>query len=439
VDQSRFLCMSAMHGIVHGLTWRPMPRNRGNSPDLRRAPSPTTRLTRHIMMAVSGLLPPRWLAPLPRSTPATWTGRSLHCSTGFPRLRGDRHVHRRIQTAVISTMADMGLSAAATWDWRATDRFAVLPAPNRYAEIIKSNGRACGWKAAAQSALRHHAIPEIASLQSWNVPNLFVQGDTAFPQNAGYKARRATGVARHGGDRGYGGQAVAPNITPDDQTGIGLWSDADFVRAVTQGIAATPRTCSRMESRRLPTSKNLAGGDKTSETLRGYVLRGWVADECSACHTPWPAPTPEEVRRPRVARPSSCSQGVPSEWDSGPSIPRISIAVRRIIWWRIVRRRIVDGRRNVNRRRDTDKDSPSPAAAPAAPCHPQAPPCQPPPPPCQAPCQSARASGAVKIRKLTAARTVEPEMRSDLRRMTDNSFGGCAVLPNMAAELWRKS
>ena len=32
------------------------------------------------------------------------------------------------------------------------------------------------------------------------------------------------------------GKVVAPNITPDNQTGIGLWSDDDFVRAVTQGI-----------------------------------------------------------------------------------------------------------------------------------------------------------------------------------------------------------
>ena len=32
------------------------------------------------------------------------------------------------------------------------------------------------------------------------------------------------------------GKVVAPNITPDNETGIGLWSDDDFVRAVTQGI-----------------------------------------------------------------------------------------------------------------------------------------------------------------------------------------------------------
>jgi mono/diheme cytochrome c family protein len=32
------------------------------------------------------------------------------------------------------------------------------------------------------------------------------------------------------------GKVVAPNITPDNQSGIGLWSDDDFVRAVTQGV-----------------------------------------------------------------------------------------------------------------------------------------------------------------------------------------------------------
>jgi mono/diheme cytochrome c family protein len=32
------------------------------------------------------------------------------------------------------------------------------------------------------------------------------------------------------------GKVVAPNITSDNETGIGLWSDEDFVRAVTQGV-----------------------------------------------------------------------------------------------------------------------------------------------------------------------------------------------------------
>jgi len=32
------------------------------------------------------------------------------------------------------------------------------------------------------------------------------------------------------------GMVVSPNITPDNETGIGLWSDDDFVRAMTQGV-----------------------------------------------------------------------------------------------------------------------------------------------------------------------------------------------------------
>ena len=31
------------------------------------------------------------------------------------------------------------------------------------------------------------------------------------------------------------GTFYSPNITPDDETGIGRWSDEDFVRALTQG------------------------------------------------------------------------------------------------------------------------------------------------------------------------------------------------------------
>src|SRR5690242_15935748 len=33
------------------------------------------------------------------------------------------------------------------------------------------------------------------------------------------------------------GTLYAPNITPEKETGIGAWSDADFLRALHQGIA----------------------------------------------------------------------------------------------------------------------------------------------------------------------------------------------------------
>ena len=75
---------------------------------------------------------------------------------------------------------------------------------DKYAEIMQQDGRHAGGQAAAQgpydvtnyqtSHLCGGAImgddPETSALnrylQSWDVPNLFVQGATAFPQNAGY-------------------------------------------------------------------------------------------------------------------------------------------------------------------------------------------------------------------------------------------------------------
>lgn len=155
------------------------------------------------------------------------------------------------------------------------------------------------------------------------------------------------------------GKVVAPNITPDNQTGIGQWSDDDFVRAVTQGIrrdgahlfpampyvyytkvrrddvlairaylATLPAVRNNVTADELPfplsvradmaawnklyftpgefhpdpgesaqwnrgaylgeglmhcgachTPKNVAGGDETSERLRGYALQGWFAPD----------------------------------------------------------------------------------------------------------------------------------------------------------------
>ncbi|HUA54392.1 MAG TPA: c-type cytochrome, partial [Candidatus Sulfotelmatobacter sp.] len=50
--------------------------------------------------------------------------------------------------------------------------------------------------------------------------------------------------AAHGGAALAGGRALAtpfgtfysPNITPDRETGIGAWSEADFARALRQGV-----------------------------------------------------------------------------------------------------------------------------------------------------------------------------------------------------------
>ena len=42
------------------------------------------------------------------------------------------------------------------------------------------------------------------------------------------------------------GTIYAPNITPDRETGLGAWSDAEFVRAVRRGVGRMARTCIRL-------------------------------------------------------------------------------------------------------------------------------------------------------------------------------------------------
>jgi mono/diheme cytochrome c family protein len=41
--------------------------------------------------------------------------------------------------------------------------------------------------------------------------------------------------------RGFPGEIVAGNITPDNKTGIGAWSDAQLAQAITGGVAADGR------------------------------------------------------------------------------------------------------------------------------------------------------------------------------------------------------
>jgi hypothetical protein len=40
---------------------------------------------------------------------------------------------------------------------------------------------------------------------------------------------------------GVFGSRITPNITPDPETGIGRWSDADIRRALTQGLTPDRR------------------------------------------------------------------------------------------------------------------------------------------------------------------------------------------------------
>jgi mono/diheme cytochrome c family protein len=155
------------------------------------------------------------------------------------------------------------------------------------------------------------------------------------------------------------GELIAPNITPDPLTGIGAWTDQEFVNSLTKGTArngthlypampynyytkvtredalairaflnTVPAVQNRVQPNQLPfplnirasmlvwnrlfftpgafqpnpnksaewnrgaylteglghcgachTPKNLLGGDKTGERLRGYTLQGWVAPD----------------------------------------------------------------------------------------------------------------------------------------------------------------
>jgi len=130
------------------------------------------------------------------------------------------------------------------------------------------------------------------------------------------------------------GKVVAPNITPDNETGIGLWSDDDFVRAMREGVRrdgehlfpAMPYTYytkikrddalairaylatltavnNSVQADQLPFPLSLRGdmvawnklyftpgefrsnSDKSSEWNRGaYLVEGLM--HCGACHTP---------------------------------------------------------------------------------------------------------------------------------------------------------
>ena len=84
---------------------------------------------------------------------------------------------------------------------------------DKFAEIIKAMGAKRGREAIPQGAVQRHTVPDDASvrrrnhgdrpftsainryLQSWDVPNLFVMGASAFPQNAGYNPTGTVGRA----------------------------------------------------------------------------------------------------------------------------------------------------------------------------------------------------------------------------------------------------
>jgi hypothetical protein len=63
------------------------------------------------------------------------------------------------------------------------------------------------------------------------------------------------------------GRIVAPNITPDPETGIGKWTDGEKIRAVREGIDKDGRTLFPM----MPYSEYRAMSDSDAESLVAYL------------------------------------------------------------------------------------------------------------------------------------------------------------------------
>lgn len=99
------------------------------------------------------------------------------------------------------------------------------------------------------AACRRLATAAVLAFIGWAVAvPAFAQSDDAVTRGA-YLVRAGGCIACHtvpdGGAPLAGGRALAtpfgtyysPNITPDKETGIGAWSDADFVRALRDGVS----------------------------------------------------------------------------------------------------------------------------------------------------------------------------------------------------------
>ena len=163
---------------------------------------------------------------------------------------------------------------------------------DRYAEIIEGDGRQAGGQAAAQRALRRHQISDLASvrrrhhgrpipadsalnsyLQSWDVPNLFVQGATRV------SAKRRLQPDRHGRGARLSGRRrrSARNISKIP----GRWSmRKPRPLAVDCRVCCRARHCGwlasgagrRHRSRRISTRSSVAAISRSSAIAR-------------ACHT----------------------------------------------------------------------------------------------------------------------------------------------------------
>ena len=63
--------------------------------------------------------------------------------------------------------------------------------------------------------------------------------------------------------------AYAPNITPDEETGIGRWTDEQILRAITQGISADGRRLAPPMGGRAPIWARF--GERDKRDLLAYI------------------------------------------------------------------------------------------------------------------------------------------------------------------------
>jgi mono/diheme cytochrome c family protein len=131
---------------------------------------------------------------------------------------------------------------------------------NRYDSWASQSVRStvpCAWAAAR---LRHFArrvgwfVPVVLALTALTARAAERPGASAAERRGEYIFRLSGGCSCHTDIKNKGaflaggrplqtpfGIVYAPNITPDADTGLGAWSEADFIRAMTQGIGKDGR------------------------------------------------------------------------------------------------------------------------------------------------------------------------------------------------------
>ena len=108
-------------------------------------------------------------------------------------------------------------------------------------------------------------------LQSWDVPNLFVMGASAFPQNAGYNPTGTVGALAYWAaaairaipeESGPAGACVRPRVSSSPHRG---------------GLLCSPCASRSRPAHNLPTSR-ISPGSSAAATWRRSA-------DCAACHT----------------------------------------------------------------------------------------------------------------------------------------------------------